>query len=111
MNVAFCCMFCEQTVTISNSFFVTGLCGLFSCIWPETRLYWKLEFCFLKGVPFMQSLQMQLLQLLQEDCRLTLEQLATMTGSSVEAVGTMIDDMEKSGVILRYAPVINWDKT
>ena len=59
----------------------------------------------------MQSLQMQLLQLLQEDCRLTLEQLATMTGSSVEAVGTMIDDMEKSGVILRYAPVINWDKT
>ena len=59
----------------------------------------------------MQSLQMQLLHLLQEDCRLTLEQLATMTGSSVEAVGTMIDDMEKSGVILRYAPVINWDKT
>ena len=59
----------------------------------------------------MQSLQMQLLHLLQEDCRLTLEQLATMTGSSVEAVGTMIDDMEKSGVILRYSPVINWDKT
>lgn len=59
----------------------------------------------------MQSLQMQLLHLLQEDCRLTLEQLATMTGSSVEAVGSMIDEMERTGVILRYAPVINWDKT
>ena len=59
----------------------------------------------------MDSLQMQLLHLLQEDCRLSLERLATMTGASLEAVATMIDDMEKSGVILRYAPVINWDKT
>ena len=23
----------------------------------------------------------------------------------------MIDDMERNGIILRYAPVINWDKT
>ena len=58
----------------------------------------------------MQNLQMQLLQLLQEDCRLPLEKLATMTGSTAEAVGEMIDEMEKSGVILRYSPVINWDK-
>lgn len=59
----------------------------------------------------MENLQMQLLHLLQEDCRLPLEKLAVMTGSSIETVATMIEDMERSGVILRYAPVINWDKT
>ena len=59
----------------------------------------------------MQSLQMQLLHLLQEDCRLPLEKLAVMTGSTVETVATVIADMERSGIILRYAPVINWDKT
>ena len=59
----------------------------------------------------MQSLQMQLLHLLQEDCRLPLEKLAVMTASTVETVATVIDDMERNGIILRYAPVINWDKT
>ena len=59
----------------------------------------------------MQNLQMQLLQLLQEDCRLPLEKLATMTGSDLQTVAEVIDDMEQKGVILRYRPVINWDKT
>ena len=48
----------------------------------------------------MQSLQMQLLHLLQEDRRLPLEKLAVMTGSTVETVATVIDDMERSGIIL-----------
>ena len=59
----------------------------------------------------MQNLQMQLLQLLQEDCRLPLEKLATMTGSDLQTVAGVIDDMEQKGVILRNRPVINWDKT
>ena len=59
----------------------------------------------------MESLQMQLLHLLQEDCRLPLEKLAVMTNATVETVATVIDDMERNGIILRYAPVINWDKT
>ena len=49
----------------------------------------------------MQSLQMQLLHLLQEDCRLPLEKLAVMIGSTVETVATVIDDMERNGIILR----------
>ena len=53
---------------------------------------------------------MELLQILKEDCRLPLEQLATMTGSSLEEVAASIAEMEKTGVILRYSPVINWDK-
>jgi len=59
----------------------------------------------------MQNLQMELLQILKEDCRLPLEQLATMTGVSMEEAAAAIADMEKKGVILRYSPVINWDKT
>ena len=59
----------------------------------------------------MQNLQMELLQLLTQDCRLPLETLATMTGASLQTVATTLEDMEKRGVILRYSPVINWDKT
>lgn len=59
----------------------------------------------------MQSLQMELLQILKEDCRVPLEQLATMTGAPLEEVAQTIDQMEKGGVILRYAPIINWDRT
>ena len=59
----------------------------------------------------MQNLQMELLQILKEDCRLPLEKLATMTGAPLEQVAESISDMEKNGVILRYSPVINWDRT
>ena len=59
----------------------------------------------------MQNLQIELLHLLQQDCRMPLEKLAVMLGQPMDAVGEMIDDMEKRGVILRYSPVINWDKT
>jgi DNA-binding Lrp family transcriptional regulator len=59
----------------------------------------------------MQNTQIELLQLLQQDCRLPLEKIAVMMGRPPEEVGAMIDDMEKRGIILRYSPVINWDKT
>jgi len=59
----------------------------------------------------MQNIQMQILNLLQEDCRLSLEKMAVMTGTTIETVATVIEDMERNGIILRYAPVINWDKT
>ena len=42
----------------------------------------------------MQNLRMDLLHLLQEDCRLPLEKLATMTGSTLETVAQAISDME-----------------
>ena len=59
----------------------------------------------------MQNLQIELLQLLQQDCRLPLEKLAVMLGKTPEEVGATIDDLERRGIILRYSPVINWDKT
>ena len=57
------------------------------------------------------TLEMQILNLMQEDCRLPLEKLSVMTGRSLEEVAQAIQTMEKQGVILRYSPVINWDKT
>ena len=59
----------------------------------------------------MQNQQVELLQLLQQDCRMPLEKIAVMLGLPLEQVGQMIDSMEKHGIILRYSPVINWDKT
>ena len=57
------------------------------------------------------TFEMDLLSLLQQDCRLSLEKLAVMTGKTMEEVAEAISEMEKRGVILRYSPVINWDKT
>ena len=59
----------------------------------------------------MNGLEMELLNLLQQDCRLPLEKLAIMAGKTMEEVADAIAGMEKRGVILRYSPVVNWDKT
>ena len=59
----------------------------------------------------MTKLEMDLLEILKEDCRLSLEKLAVMTGATTTEVAETIDNLEKNRVILRYAPVINWEKT
>ena len=59
----------------------------------------------------MTKLETSLLDLLQEDCRLPLEKLAVMTGATIEEVAGAIDNMEKRRIILRYSPMINWDRT
>ena len=59
----------------------------------------------------MTNLETSLLDLLKEDCRLSLEKLSVMTGASMEEVAATIDSLEKRRVILRYAPMINWDLT
>ena len=58
----------------------------------------------------MESIKQELLELLQEDCRIPLEKLAVMTGQELSTVAQAIDEMENDGVILKYRPVINWDK-
>ena len=59
----------------------------------------------------MTKLETSLLDLLKEDCRLPLEKLSVMTGASLEEVANTISELEKRRVILRYAPMINWDLT
>ena len=59
----------------------------------------------------MTKLQTSLLDILREDCRIPLEKLAVMTGVSLEEAASAIDDLEKKKIILRYSPMINWDRT
>ena len=59
----------------------------------------------------MTKLETDLLDLLKEDCRIPLEKLSVMTGASLEEVASTIEELEKRRVILRYAPMINWDLT
>lgn len=59
----------------------------------------------------MTKLQTSLLDILRDDCRISLEKMAIMTGSSIEEVADAVEDLEKRKIILRYAPMINWDRT
>ena len=59
----------------------------------------------------MTKLEMDLLDLMTEDCRIPLEKMAIMMGATLEQVADTIQDLEKRHIILRYAPSINWDLT
>ncbi len=52
----------------------------------------------------------KLLKLLNKNSRTPLEELATMTGLTVEQVGAEIDQMEKEGVIRGYKAVVDWER-
>lgn len=52
----------------------------------------------------------EILQLLQNDARLTAEQLATMVGEETEAVAQALREMEAAGILLRYTAVVDWDQ-
>ena len=59
----------------------------------------------------MDSFKMQILGILNEDCRTPLETIAVMTGKSLQEVAAAMDEMEEEKIILHYLPVINWEKT
>ena len=52
----------------------------------------------------------EILDLLQNDARLTAEDIAAMTKKSVAEVAAIIARLEKDGVILKYTAVVNQDK-
>ena len=52
-----------------------------------------------------------LLKLLDNDARLTNEQLAVMLGCTEEEVRARIAALERSGAVRAYKAVIDWDKT
>ncbi|HPY43184.1 MAG TPA: Lrp/AsnC family transcriptional regulator [Clostridia bacterium] len=54
--------------------------------------------------------QKRVLDLLNENCRIPLEQMAVMLGMDIQEVAGIIDTLEKDGIILSYRPIINWDK-
>lgn len=57
-----------------------------------------------------QKLYNDIVNSLHKNCRLSLEELATMHGISVAAATEIIDNLEKDGTILGYGAIVNWDK-
>ena len=53
----------------------------------------------------------KLLQLLEQDCTLTPEQLASMTDMTVEEVKAAIKRYEEDKIILGYQAIVDWDRT
>lgn len=59
----------------------------------------------------MQTPNTPILTLLENDSRLTAEQLAVMLDKEVGDIKEMIAAYEKDGVILGYKTLVDWDKT
>ena len=53
----------------------------------------------------------KILELLERDARLTPKEIALMLEKEEGDIKTMIGDLEKSGVLLGYRTIIDWDKT
>ncbi len=53
----------------------------------------------------------EILYLLENDSRLTAEQLSVMLGKEVGEIRDIITAYEKDGVILGYKALVDWDKT
>ncbi|KJS81683.1 MAG: AsnC family transcriptional regulator [Peptococcaceae bacterium BICA1-8] len=58
----------------------------------------------------MGDLKREVLRILENDSRLTKEQLAKMLNVSKEDIAQIIEELEQDGIILKYHTVINWEK-
>jgi DNA-binding Lrp family transcriptional regulator len=55
--------------------------------------------------------EMDILELICQNSRLTDKQIATMTGLDEETVKNTIKNLEEENIILKYSAIINWEKT
>ena len=53
----------------------------------------------------------KLLNLLEENSRLTVDELATLCNKETGDIADMIKEYEKNGTILGYTALVDWDKT
>ncbi len=53
--------------------------------------------------------KLDILHLLHEDSRLTVETIAEMLGDNPEHIAQAIRELEQNKVILRYSTLVNWD--
>ena len=56
-------------------------------------------------------MQTKLLRLLEEDCTLTPEQLASMADMKVEDVKAAVKRYEEEKIVLGYKAIVDWDRT
>lgn len=57
------------------------------------------------------TLKNEILRLLEQDSRYTIDQLATMLAADREAVAATIKELEDEKIILGYKTLINWERT
>lgn len=57
------------------------------------------------------TLQMRVIDILLEDARLSAERIAVMLGEPEEAVEQAIRQLEADRILVKYAGVIDWDRT
>ena len=55
----------------------------------------------------MENLKKELVELLVENARYSVKELASITGESEKAVETAIKNLEKDGVIVKYSAILN----
>ncbi|QQE80663.1 Lrp/AsnC family transcriptional regulator [Alicyclobacillus sp. SO9] len=55
--------------------------------------------------------QLEILHLLHENSRISVDTIAKVLNSTPEVVAQTISELEESNTISRYSAVINWDKT
>ena len=61
----------------------------------------------MKGLIFMEKI----LSILENDCNTPLEQIALLTGLTVEEAAAQIDKLKKDKILLGNKSIINWEKT
>jgi DNA-binding Lrp family transcriptional regulator len=59
----------------------------------------------------MMSKKMDIIELLNENSRLTDKQISVITGLSEDEVKDIIKNLEEEKVLLKYSTLVNWEKT
>ena len=59
----------------------------------------------------MKNLRNGILEILKEDARTSHAEIASMLGATEEEIKTEVEEMEKTGVIVKYTAIINDEKT
>lgn len=59
----------------------------------------------------MDTIKRQVLDLLENDARLTPDRIAVMLGRPAQEIAALIESLEKDGTILGYKALIDWEKT
>lgn len=57
------------------------------------------------------SLKRKVLDLLENDARLTPEKIAVMLDEKTETIASLIEALEKDGTVRGYKTLVDWDKT
>ncbi|MCW2279160.1 Lrp/AsnC family transcriptional regulator [Heliophilum fasciatum] len=56
------------------------------------------------------DIKKKVLDILQDDCRVSVDQIALMLGQNPDTIQTLIDELEQERIIVKYPAMINWDR-